>query len=36
LVIAAIAAFVLLIKHTKAKGRISELTFNLKARQSEI
>ncbi|WP_045159458.1 hypothetical protein [Stutzerimonas stutzeri] len=36
LVIAVVAAFVLLVKHTKAKGRISELTSNLKARQNEI
>ena len=36
LVIAAVAAFVLLVKHTKAKGRISELMLNLKARQNEI
>jgi len=36
LVIAAVAAFVLLVKHTKAKGRIAELTLNLKARQNEI
>jgi hypothetical protein len=36
LVIASIAAFVLLVKHTKAKGRISELMLNLQARQLEI
>lgn len=36
LVIAVVAAFVLLIKHTKAKGRISDLPSNLKARQNEI
>jgi len=36
LVIAVVAAFVLLVKHTKAKGRISELTFDLNARQNEI
>jgi len=36
LIIAVVAAFVLLVKHTKAKGRISELTLNLKARQNEI
>ena len=36
LVIAVVAAFVLLVKHTKAKGRIAELTLKLKARQNEI
>lgn len=36
LIVAVVAAFVLLVKHTKAKGRISELTLNLKARQNEI
>ncbi|MEG4315267.1 DUF4041 domain-containing protein [Pseudomonas sp. FIP_A4] len=36
LVIAVVAAFVLLVKHTRAKGRIAELTLNLKARQNEI
>lgn len=28
--------FVLMLKHTKAQGRSSELTFTLRARQSEI
>ncbi|NIM31648.1 MAG: DUF4041 domain-containing protein [Pseudomonas stutzeri] len=36
LVVAVAAAFILLVKHTKAKGRIAELTLNLKARQNEI
>ncbi len=35
LVIAAVAVFVLLVKHTKAKGHISEPRLNLKARQNE-
>ncbi|WP_312388819.1 hypothetical protein [Stutzerimonas nitrititolerans] len=36
LVFTAVAAFVLLVKHTKAKGGIFELTLNLKARQNEV
>jgi len=36
LVFTAVAAFVLLVKHTKAKCRIFELTLNPEARQNEV
>jgi len=36
LITALVAAFVLLIKHTKAKGRIAELLLSLSARHKEI